>query len=505
MKKHRRIFIVILSFLLFCSCSLPSFAAALPMSDAYKSGKFYGNLISAVRTGYQRADVASVAMSQLGYHEGASPDDFDGLNTSSSLNYTEYNYLYGSLDGYGYAWCATFVSWCLRQAGVAENIAPSHCNCAAWVKKFRSMSRFKDSGTYAPKTGDIIFFKARGGDSVSGHVGIVLYVRNNYVYTIEGNTSDAVKQQRYLLTNSTILGYGVPDYPETANVNGDIYIVSTNDVGSTLALRSEKSVSDGSTLLSLKSGQIVEVSEISDGWAKISFGGKTGWASLSYLSLVKRGEVKVTDVHKHSYSKSIILPSCTESGYTLYRCSCGESYKSDVKAALGHNFTNGKCTVCQTSDPSYIPPKTNVSEQIKPSDTVTAKPTEPTKIPQIKEPPKAKQENKTEVVPEEPETEENENSNVSGGETDDEPEILPPESENSGENKNLSSDEAENETSASDAVTENKDGGVSDSKDESQSYNREKEMLFVWVSIFVIALWILFLILFYIVRKKRKK
>ena len=59
---------------------LPFTAGAVvsPMSEAYKSGVYYKNLLSAQMTGYGGADVVSVAMSQLGYHEGASPDDFDG-------------------------------------------------------------------------------------------------------------------------------------------------------------------------------------------------------------------------------------------------------------------------------------------------------------------------------------------------------------------------------------------------------------------------------------------
>ena len=40
---------------------------------------------------------------------------------------------------------------------------------------------------------------------------------------------------------------------------------------------------------------------------------------------------------EHNYQKEIIDVTCTEDGYTLYKCSlCGDSYKSDVVPAKGH-------------------------------------------------------------------------------------------------------------------------------------------------------------------------
>ncbi|MBS5737456.1 MAG: CHAP domain-containing protein [Clostridiales bacterium] len=343
---------------------LPFTAGAVvsPMSEAYKSGVYYKNLLSAQMTGYGGADVVSVAMSQLGYHEGASPDDFDGEG-SSSYNFTEYNYFYGSLDGYGYAWCATFVSWCLRQAGIPVSTVPANCNCASWVSQFKNMSRFFSPSNYTPKTGDLIFFTPLGGDSVSGHVGIVLYTRNGYVYTIEGNTSDAVKQRRYSLSNQTIVGYGVPNYSDYSSTSSDIYIVSTNDIGSSLALRSEKSTASGYTLAFIPSGQIVLVNEISNGWAKITYNGESGWASLSYLSLV-RGKGDISDSentsgsdsstsHSHSYTSRIIPPSCVSEGYTVYSCYCGYSYISDIVSPSGHSYRNGICSICKNEDMEY--------------------------------------------------------------------------------------------------------------------------------------------------------
>ncbi|MDE7440494.1 MAG: leucine-rich repeat domain-containing protein [Clostridia bacterium] len=51
--------------------------------------------------------------------------------------------------------------------------------------------------------------------------------------------------------------------------------------------------------------------------------------------------------HEHEYEKTVIEPTCTESGYTLSNCKyCTVSFVSDRKDALGHNYENGQCTQC---------------------------------------------------------------------------------------------------------------------------------------------------------------
>ena len=53
----------------------------------------------------------------------------------------------------------------------------------------------------------------------------------------------------------------------------------------------------------------------------------------------------------HSYTSKVTEPTCTECGYTTYRCSCGSSYVDDHVAAVGHNYSNGKCQRCQEKAP----------------------------------------------------------------------------------------------------------------------------------------------------------
>ena len=54
----------------------------------------------------------------------------------------------------------------------------------------------------------------KGGVGESHHVGIVEYVENGIVHTIEGNKNNQVMRGHYELAYKGIMGYGTPDYPD---------------------------------------------------------------------------------------------------------------------------------------------------------------------------------------------------------------------------------------------------------------------------------------------------
>ena len=159
---------------------------------------------SYVNTGNQADDIVGVARTQIGYHEIGD-------------NYTKYNEWFGSLSGmgYNYAWCQTFVAWCANQAEISTNLVPRVSGTISGMDFFKNKGTWYNGpyyGTsYIPKKGDIIYFKS--GSSSSGyHVGIVSDVSDGTVYTIEGNSSDKVSTRSYSVSNSTIVGYGCPNY-----------------------------------------------------------------------------------------------------------------------------------------------------------------------------------------------------------------------------------------------------------------------------------------------------
>ena len=56
----------------------------------------------------------------------------------------------------------------------------------------------------------------------------------------------------------------------------------------------------------------------------------------------------------HNYTTKVTSPTCTTVGYTTYTCGvCGHSYTGNEVQATGHNYVNGKCTVCQDIDDGH--------------------------------------------------------------------------------------------------------------------------------------------------------
>ena len=105
-------------------------------------------------------------------------------------------------------WCACFVSWCADQSGlIASGNVPKFSLCRDGVSWFQGKNKWQSGGT-APTAGMIIFFDW-DHDGNSDHVGIVEKCEGGRVYTVEGNSSDQVRQRNYAMDYASILGYGV--------------------------------------------------------------------------------------------------------------------------------------------------------------------------------------------------------------------------------------------------------------------------------------------------------
>lgn len=204
-------------------CLTPSYTPSSP----YRSSAYYTQLCNVTLTGNQRTDLVNVARSQLGYHEGNSFSDLGGGNSSGSSNYTEYGYWYGtqvagSSGGYYYAWCAYFISWCARQAGIPTSIISNASYACAGSDNgdFKNLTYYP-RGSYTPQAGDLIFFD---WNSVSGqwdHVEVVTAVSSSSVTTLGGNTgTNNVKERTWSLSYSEIQGYGVPNYSGSSGGGG---------------------------------------------------------------------------------------------------------------------------------------------------------------------------------------------------------------------------------------------------------------------------------------------
>ena len=156
-------------------------------------------LWSAVLYGIYSGDdaIVKVALSQVGNVGGESYWSWYGFNSRVE-------------------WCACFVSWCFNECGYLDTgIAPKFAGCVSGVEWFRSHGQWADNSVN-PSPGMIVFFDWNDPNGTSGpqdgeadHVGIVEKCENGIVYTIEGNSGDACRQNQYPVGYYEILGYGI--------------------------------------------------------------------------------------------------------------------------------------------------------------------------------------------------------------------------------------------------------------------------------------------------------
>ncbi len=151
------------------------------------------------------AEIIRIARTQIGYREGYSGGHWN--------NRQKYSPAVPGLEwSQNQAWCATFVSWCARQAGVTP-LYP--VTASVWT----AMNWFKARGRYSdyPAIGAQVIF----GRSGSTHTGLVVAYDGEFITTVEGNTNDSgsaegngVYLKRRQRRDSYVHGYGLPDFPE---------------------------------------------------------------------------------------------------------------------------------------------------------------------------------------------------------------------------------------------------------------------------------------------------
>ena len=158
--------------------------------------------------------VIEIAKNEVGYHE-------TGTNITKYTAYFEgtdfYNGSKGNGKTWGCEWCDCFNDYCFCNAYGMETtkkmLYQGSKSCGAGCKfsadYFRKNGKFVKRGEAEPQEGWQIFFGSYGNES---HTGLVEKVENGRVYTIEGNSNDAVRANNYSLNYTRISGYGVPDF-----------------------------------------------------------------------------------------------------------------------------------------------------------------------------------------------------------------------------------------------------------------------------------------------------
>ncbi len=165
----------------------------------------------------QREDIIKIAQKEIGYKEG-------------NGNNTKYGIWYGMNNN---PWCAMFVSWCAKQANIPQDIVPKMAYVPYMINFFKNLKQYYAKGNYRPQPGDIVFFGS------SSHVGLVESCDGKNLVTIEGNTAknanssngDGVYRRNRTITDSWVMGYGLPAYKEDEDVEIKKVKVKSLDTG----------------------------------------------------------------------------------------------------------------------------------------------------------------------------------------------------------------------------------------------------------------------------------
>lgn len=161
-------------------------------------------------------DMLGGLMDMLGNGDYPIPADGDWLAIAlSQIGTNEYD---GSADKFVQAlgfnnsadtpWCASFVTWCMKQSGADFKGSASVANLLQQAKDSgRFASSSYNGGTYIPKPGDI-FLQKQNGASHTGFVVSVDLASGTYT-TVEGNASNQCKQVTRKLNDSKLTGFYV--------------------------------------------------------------------------------------------------------------------------------------------------------------------------------------------------------------------------------------------------------------------------------------------------------
>ena len=183
------------------------------------------------------------AEAQIGTKEG--PNNWNKYAASGDMTK-----LYG-WNVQNQPWCDVFVDAgfieCFGyEIGSAMTYQFAGCAGAACSS---SASYYKQRGAWyqTPELGDQVFFLVGGGIN---HTGIVTYVGDGSIVTVEGNSSDMVARRNYAIGSTQIAGYGRPNWSLAGR---DIVVPPTKEETDVVLPTLQK----GSTGMTVKAAQLI--------------------------------------------------------------------------------------------------------------------------------------------------------------------------------------------------------------------------------------------------------
>ena len=174
--------------------------------------QLYLKHISAREADGQLGRVLKAATSLIGVETGT-PEHLKLVKDYNSVYPLPVGYPVKSTDD----WCDVFVTTVFQREGLSHLIG-RECGVERHIQIFKNLGIWNEDGASTPKSGDIITFNwdqdYQQNDGWADHIGIVEYVENGLIHTIEGNSGEAgtVKRNVYRIGHGNIRGFATPRY-----------------------------------------------------------------------------------------------------------------------------------------------------------------------------------------------------------------------------------------------------------------------------------------------------
>lgn len=156
--------------------------------------------------------LANIAAEEAGkFYHGTAMGVFTNLEPISDLFPTSKTW---NLDSWNNCWCAAFVYFCCRQAGIDlpvkypdERVSNNFAGCNAWDEwaKLPEVNRWYGADEIC-QAGDIVLFDNVFENKEHDHIGVIIEVFDDYIITAEGNFNNVSAIVKRSL-NEHIRGY----------------------------------------------------------------------------------------------------------------------------------------------------------------------------------------------------------------------------------------------------------------------------------------------------------
>lgn len=268
---------------------------------------------------------------QTGYLEKKSAADLDSKNGNAGYgNYTKYarDVNGWGLPGYqGQPWCAVYQFWiCVNVFGrekALEIMGGGFYNC----NSVRAHAKAKGTWHTAPRLGALVNF--RNG----AHMGRVIRISGNVIYTNEGNTSSgninhveanggSVAEKSYTADNSQIDGYVWIDYGKGAGTTEETVWKPAGTATSTVDNLYVRSAPAGEVLGELMKGNRFEINGAASGsWIQVNVANiGVGWVWSAYIKKDGTGSAEHqedTIEHKQDKRERLFVGEVTASALNV--------------------------------------------------------------------------------------------------------------------------------------------------------------------------------------------